>query len=65
MCSNSGTDSELEKAFADLKELHASGLVISTDLFSRVGLTNLRNWRLNTRFPLSQRDVSSPPPEVF
>jgi len=30
---NSGTDSELEKAFADLKELRAGGLVISTDPF--------------------------------
>ncbi|MGB8632606.1 MAG: ABC transporter substrate-binding protein [Xanthobacteraceae bacterium] len=30
---NSGTDSELDKAFADLKELQASGLVISTDPF--------------------------------
>jgi putative ABC transport system substrate-binding protein len=30
---NSGTDSELEKAFADLKESRASGLVISTDPF--------------------------------
>jgi len=30
---NSSTDSELEKAFADLNELRASGLVISTDPF--------------------------------
>ena len=30
---NCGTDSELEKAFADLKESRASGLVISTDPF--------------------------------
>lgn len=30
---NSDTDSELDKAFADLKELQASGLVISTDPF--------------------------------